>query len=235
MGALVCGLILGFAYAGGADEPSDEPLRFADAIREFRRRLAPRLAIGFAGGFGGGLVFWFAVTLVFGLAGGVPGGFTALLTDSLKTGIESGLGYGLILGLTYGLAGALARPVPVTSAVSPSALLKTDRKAVAHQLLVNTLIFGLVGGIFYGLRGDYLDWLVFVVTGGLGIGLAYAFSLTAWGHWVILARIWLPLTGHLPRNPAAFLKEAHRRGVLCQVGAVYQFRHVRLQGRLTEK
>ncbi|MCQ8187835.1 NACHT domain-containing protein [Streptomyces rugosispiralis] len=235
VGGIVGGLSLGFAYAGGTGEPSDEPLRFADAMREFRQRLAPRLAIGFAGGFGGGFMFWFADPLAVGLVLGAPGGFTSLLTHSLRAGIEGGLGYGLALGLAYGLAVALAHPIPVRSAVSPTALLGTDRMAVVHRTLLSTLTFGLVGWLFYGLGGQFLAWFVFTTVGGLGTGLAYGLSLTAWGHWVTLSRIWLPLTGRLPRNPGDFLKDAHSRGVLRQAGAVYQFRHARLRDRLTKQ
>ncbi|MFF4717484.1 NACHT domain-containing protein [Streptomyces eurythermus] len=235
VGGVVGGLSLGFAYAGGAGEPSVEPLGLADAMREFRQRIAPRLAIGFAGGFGGGFMFRLADPLVFGLVVGAPGGFAPLLSTSLKAGIMGGLSYGLVLGLVYGLTVALAHPIPVRSAVSPTDLLETDRTAVARLSLLGTLTFGLVGCLFYGLDGQFLNWFVFTAVGGLGVSLAYGLSLTAWGHWVTLARIWLPLTGRLPRNPDAFLKDAHRRGVLRQAGAVYQFRHARLKDRLTRQ
>jgi hypothetical protein len=33
----------------------------------------------------------------------------------------------------------------------------------------------------------------------------------------------------------SFLADAHRRGVLRQVGAVYQFRHIELQHRLANR
>lgn len=68
--------------------------------------------------------------------------------------------------------------------------------------------------------------------GGLGGAFSYALAFTAWGQWVILARVWLPLTGKLPWNTVAFLDDAYQRGVLRQTGAVYQFRHSRLQHHL---
>jgi hypothetical protein len=58
-------------------------------------------------------------------------------------------------------------------------------------------------------------------------------SLTAWGQWLAVARIWLPLHGRLPWALIAFLDDACRRGVLRRAGAVYQFRHARLQDQLT--
>jgi hypothetical protein len=69
--------------------------------------------------------------------------------------------------------------------------------------------------------------------GGLSGGLSYAFAFTAWGQWVVLSRVWLPLTGRLPWAMTAFLDDAYRRGVLRQAGAVYQFRHARLQDHLS--
>lgn len=69
--------------------------------------------------------------------------------------------------------------------------------------------------------------------GGLGGGLSYTLAFTAWGQWILLSRIWLPLTGRLPWAVTAFLDDAYRRGVLRQAGAVYQFRHARLQDHLS--
>jgi hypothetical protein len=68
--------------------------------------------------------------------------------------------------------------------------------------------------------------------GGIGASLGYGICFTAWGQWVLFARIVLPLTGRLPWTPVTFLEDAYQRGVLRQAGAVYQFRHARLQDRL---
>jgi hypothetical protein len=54
---------------------------------------------------------------------------------------------------------------------------------------------------------------------------------TAWGEW-LLARWWLAATGRLPWALGAFLRDAHRRGVLRREGAIYEFRHARLQDSL---
>jgi hypothetical protein len=75
---------------------------------------------------------------------------------------------------------------------------------------------------------------VFGLEAAFGAGLGYGLSLTAWGQWVALSRIWLPLTGRLPWALIAFLDDAHQRGVLRQAGAVYQFRHARIQSHLSQ-
>jgi hypothetical protein len=59
----------------------------------------------------------------------------------------------------------------------------------------------------------------------------FAVVLSAWG-WFLVTRLWLCGTGRLPWRLMAFLEEAHRRGVLRQTGALYEFRHARLQERL---
>lgn len=49
------------------------------------------------------------------------------------------------------------------------------------------------------------------------------------------ARIWMACGRRLPLRTMSFLSDAHRRGALRQLGAVYQFRHVRLQQRLSAR
>src|SRR5262249_57665753 len=84
---------------------------------------------------------------------------------------------------------------------------------------------GLVGG----LGGEDVVWLMYMLMAGLAVGRA----TTAWGQWLVLVRIWLPVTGRLPWPVHTFLTDAYHRGVLRQTGAVYQFRHARLQDHLT--
>jgi hypothetical protein len=53
-----------------------------------------------------------------------------------------------------------------------------------------------------------------------------------WGTY-FLCRTWLTIRGELPWRLMPFLHDAHvNRGVLRQVGAVYQFRHIDLQRRI---
>ena len=72
--------------------------------------------------------------------------------------------------------------------------------------------------------------LVSAIAGAAG----YVLGMTPWGHWLVFARVWLPLTGRLPWAVVAFLEDACRRGVLRQSGPYYQFRHARLQAHLAE-
>jgi len=64
-------------------------------------------------------------------------------------------------------------------------------------------------------------------------GLAIFLS-RAWGLF-ILARAWLAMPGKTPLRLMRFLADAHRRAVLRQAGAVYQFRQARLQDNLANQ
>lgn len=233
---LVNGLVIGstagltFALAHGfltrstsaGFEPDRMRLRLGGRVRLARGRLVPRLLAGFAGG------------LVFGLVNGIGHS----LGSAPGSWLRFALGYALVFGLGVSLVGWLLTllevPLETGSVVSPTELLDTNRTNVLIQSLLGGLVFGstvevLARGI-PGLAGPPLligliSWLV--------LGLGYWLSLTAWGHWVIFARLWLPLTGRLPWAVAHFLDDACRRGVLRRSGAVYQFRHARLQDHLT--
>jgi hypothetical protein len=92
-------------------------------------------------------------------------------------------------------------------------------------LLAAWIAFGpmaeLMIGIAFGLVG---------LGGGLALGLTVGMIWTPWPTF-LLTDAWLVARGRrLPRDLIAFLADAHeKRGVLRQVGAVYQFRHVELQ------
>jgi hypothetical protein len=60
------------------------------------------------------------------------------------------------------------------------------------------------------------------------VGVIQGFRKSAWGGFV-LARSILATQGKLPWRLLAFLDDAHRRGILRQVGAVYQFYHFAIQ------
>ncbi|MBW1604506.1 helix-turn-helix domain-containing protein [Streptomyces sp. JJ66] len=154
--------------------------------------------------------------------------------------------FGLTAGLVFGLLAAFEAPMGVTAAATPVRLLSANRATAAHQLLVLipavTLGVGLCGFLVVALFQDLLGPLVWGpgdaallgAVGGLGGASSYVLVFTAWGQWLTLSRVWLPLTGRLPWNTVAFLEDAYRRGVLRQTGAVYQFRHIRLQRHLAQ-
>src|SRR5262249_22051770 len=70
--------------------------------------------------------------------------------------------------------------------------------------------------------------------GGLALGIVAQPNKSAW--WAFTVTRWqLSWNRSLPRDLMGFLDDAHRRGVLRQVGGVYQFRHLDLQRHLANQ
>ncbi|GHH52597.1 transcriptional regulator with XRE-family HTH domain [Streptomyces candidus] len=208
------------------------------------RSVLTRFGTGCLGGLSMGLGHQVLAAFGRALLHGTPSSLDTLLTTTLHHMLVYGLVFGLAAGMVFGLAAVLEAPVDLASATSPLAMLRTDRTTVIRRVLVLapvfalTITFGgvLVVGLLQGPLGP-LDWSLGYgwtagALGGMTGALSYTFAFTAWGQWLLFSRVWLPLTGRLPWALPAFLDDAYRRGVLRQVGAVYQFRHARLQDHL---
>jgi transcriptional regulator with XRE-family HTH domain len=249
---LAFGLVHGLTirYTGIVFAPSRVrvQLRGAGIGDGFLRKFAVRFGGGLLGGFVLGVGYASSGTLLRSVFGGIPPGTTAaeVLEVTVVNALVHGLVFGLAAGLVFGLAAALESPLDISTAANPVGLLATNRTTVVRQvlalapMLMITITFGggLVVTALQGLLGPLIwePWgaLAIGTVGGLTGALSYAFAFTAWGQWVILSRVWLPLTGKLPWSMVTFLDDAYRRGVLRQAGAVYQFRHARLQDHLSD-
>lgn len=155
------------------------------------------------------------------------------------------LSFALSMGTFYGVADASTKQirfVPVLDGRYDLALALATGLAGA---LLGRLAFGRLGSMAYGLAAAAVGGLVFpratsVAAGlaaramfGLAVGLAIFLS-RAWGSFA-LSLAWFAMRGRAPLRLMLFLNDAHQRGVLRQVGAVYQFRHARLHDHLTSK
>ncbi|MFE2245935.1 trypsin-like peptidase domain-containing protein [Streptomyces lavendulae] len=228
---LFFGLVYGFVSQGGA-EPSRVRIQVFGRTGRGRTGVLARFGLGLVCGVLAALVFLFLDRVVVESLG---------LGDGLDGGLVGGLvfvpGLGLGVGTVFGLMAWLEVPVDIRSGVSSSELLGQDRRNVVFHLLVWALVFGTGAGCANALAAGpgwgLLVGLAFGIEAAFAGGLAYGLAFTAWGQWVALARIWLPLTGQLPWRLVAFLDDACERDVLRQAGAVYQFRHAQLQDHLT--
>jgi hypothetical protein len=115
------------------------------------------------------------------------------------------------------------------------AILGLIEASLCGYVMARSTSGGLVGVTFVPFPGPHVLHngtvdVLFGITFGLTVGVA-GVSSRAWGSFCLL-QIWLALRGHLPWRVMRFLDDAHRRGVLRQSGAVYQFRHARLQDQL---
>ncbi|MFE4972773.1 NACHT domain-containing protein [Kitasatospora sp. NPDC056651] len=246
--AVTFGLLhgIGFASRGAAPEPSRVRIRLRERAGQARAR-SGREILARAG-----------AALVAGLVGGAALGLMEGVGNVMRSGNVSYLKAGLVAAVYYGLIFALSgvstavliawleAPVTIASAPEPRDLLGLNRRAVLLLGLVYVPVFGclvsvgrllVIGLLHHGLWGVRMVWddetaVRAGVLSTLGIGIGALFSLSAWGQWILFARFWLPLTGRLPRATLTFLEEAHGRGVLRKDGAVYRFRHDRLQQHL---
>ncbi|MFF7636405.1 helix-turn-helix domain-containing protein [Kitasatospora sp. NPDC008050] len=251
----VAGLAFGCVYAammryggGAVFEPAQVRWRLPGTRTGVGRRPLHTFAVRFRDGLLGGSVmgvgYACAISLERAVSWGLPLSDPAVINGTLVNMLCFGLIFGMAAGLVFGLTAALEAPVDVASAATPVSLLAANRATVGRQVLVLVPLFALLvatgGQLVVFLLQDVLgpltwrlaDGLLIGVVGGLGGAASYALAFTAWGQWAVLSRVWLPLTGKLPWDTVAFLDDAYHRGVLRQTGAVYQFRHVRLQHHL---
>jgi NACHT domain len=124
---------------------------------------------------------------------------------------------------------SLAVPVDVSSAVAPRVLLQRTRwvyvlRCVGALTMVAAL--WLWTGTTIAVAYACVTVAGFVIVAVLGSAAG-----GAWPRY-LEARFRLSFRRRLPWRTMSFLSDAHERGVLRQVGAAYQFRHVRLQEQL---
>ncbi|WP_199854717.1 NACHT domain-containing protein [Streptomyces dioscori] len=155
---------------------------------------------------------------------------TGVLARDLPPVLVAGLLIGVVGGCVCGVYRALSVPSDLMRAASPGLSLRTDRTA---SLTRGGMVAVLVACVCVPVVATPGDWGGLVHLGTqlwLPLGTA-ALALSAWGRFLV-ARGWLAVTGQLPWRLMAFLDEAHRRGVLRQSGAGFEFRHLRLQAQL---
>lgn len=219
---IVVGLVFGVLSAVGLSlVPSDPPRRFVP--RPLRRHGLGR-------------------DLVFGLIGAIVGGVIV----GLVFGPWLGIAIGLVFGITFGMVRRFTEPTEAREAITPIGMLRSDRQAVFYAAGLGGLVGATVGAVIGGVVGVETQGLIIeidnpvllgllgvVVAGSIGaggLGLV-AQSTSAWGRF-ITTRVWLAQQGAVPLRLMDFLEDAHRLGVLRQLGPYYQFRHALLQDRL---
>lgn len=182
---------------------------------------------------------------------GIAGGSVIGLAIGLIVWREAGLTYGIAFGVLLAVLAAAPfglrhedddlRFVP-----SPGQSLARDAKAFQITALSAGLAAGAAG--FLGgsmtsifevharadLRAVIGDGLGIGVASGLVVGLTFGFYHAASPEFRI-ASLWLALQGKAPWRLVRFLDQAHKKTVLRQSGAAYQFRHVKLQERLASQ
>jgi hypothetical protein len=160
----------------------------------------------------------------------------------LQAGAATGVLVGVVAVITGGYAGGLVfevAPIDVRTATTPMVVLRRDRAAFWWGAFGPGLGIGLSTGLAFtfirspvdGQPDGWVHGLGVGLASFIGVGLAVGFMRACYGSFT-LARWWLAATGALPPRLVGFLDDAHRRGVLRQSGAVYQFKHLELQRHL---
>lgn len=245
-GGLV-GTLLGTSV-GGAKGLVANTLAGATSATRFNPTVG--LAVGVAAGFGFALAGRFTpaggatISLrpqytgpawVKELGQGCMLGFVAGLLGSVALGYVGGWAVAVACILSVALVVGLETAVDVKTVATSAEVLQTDR----HNALYMLALFGLtvwlaVTSASWQVLG-HMHSIAFGFGSGLMDGLGFCLGFTAWGHWLVLTRGWLAIRRRIPFHIVTFLEDAHQRGVLRQAGAVYQFRHARLQDRLIER
>ncbi|MFD8567661.1 NACHT domain-containing protein [Streptomyces sp. NPDC059639] len=234
---LAFGLMHGFVTKMKVAGPTFEPSRMKltlhgppgrGARTGLRKSFRPRVMGGLAGGLLFGLL-WALGSSAFSALLGTPWPMIGRLAGVL---FVEGTGLGLLLGLLAALGARFERVIGREELIVPSLLLDTSRATVLKQITAAGLVIWAGYGTTFGVLSHNAPaglaaGLVAGCMVALGIG-----TMTAWGRWVVLAQIWLPLARRLPRELNTFLEDSYERGVLRRHGAVYQFRHARLKEHL---
>ncbi|MEU5696910.1 NACHT domain-containing protein [Actinosynnema sp. NPDC020468] len=134
----------------------------------------------------------------------------------------------------------LQTPTDVRSVPTSTRLLALDRRTATLQAVAKTVFLTALTTPTIALFHTTATLVDLTLTGAVVFGMVAAswlslrrgLATTAWGRWTMMTRPWWALTRRAPWRWIAFLEEAHARGVLRQQGAVYQFRHRKLQEHL---
>ena len=166
---------------------------------------------------------------ILGVLPGIPIGVLV----SFALGPTSGVYCGMVTAMIGALLGGLGRwSLPADNAVAVSAFssLAHDRRATVFHIIAVGISFGTVVGVTSSAHHGPVVGVYCALIAGIAFGVVV--SAGSAYAWFVATRAWLAVTGRLPWRLMGFLDDAYRRGLLRQNGAVYQFRHVRLQERL---
>ena len=134
----------------------------------------------------------------------------------------------LALGLTvYGLPRLLVAEIDIVGATTPPQSLREDRVAAAVSMVSRRALFAVTLALFCSpeIATTYGLFVVVSTAIRLTLGGLHGFASSSYAD----ACFWLAITGKLPGRPMRFLTDAGRRGVFVEIGAVFMYRHIRVQ------
>lgn len=182
---------------------------------------------------------------------GIPAGLIVGLVIGLvawrEVGVIGGILVGILIAATSSVPlGMRHRDEEPDAVPSPGRALARDAAAFRLTALWAGLATGSVGFVGGAMASifevgakptltDFIrDGLGIGLSSGLVVGLCFGFYHAASPNFR-LTNWWLACQGKVPWEFRQFLADAHKKTVLRQVGAAYEFRHVNLQNRLAER
>lgn len=178
--------------------------------------------------------------------------------EPLWVRLGPGLGIGLLLGvigptaaLVAGLFTWATAPMTTDQPQTPILTLRRDLRLAFVRAALLGLACGLVTGLMFGFQASVdfefdhepmvgfltLFTFMFLVMFPLGFiagAVAWLLGTSASGTYLVTV-CRLKLRRQVPLRLMKFLEDAHRLGLLRQIGAVYQFRHAILQDHLARE
>ncbi|MEU1372274.1 NACHT domain-containing protein [Streptomyces triculaminicus] len=209
----------------GLPSPPRTPSRSRPARRSRRRQLTRALV----------LVAGVAAISETVFAGYRIAGYEAVLPPGA---VPWGLVIGTVAGVCLAVLNWVRDPSTADDVATAKSSIQADRLISLISGAACAVVFNIPDGIMRSMPwvpSDPLRTTIFAAVMGLFhgglLGAAVALAAHSWPHYTV-ARLLLAARGKLPWRLQAFLADAHRLGILRQVGPVYQFRHARLQQHL---
>jgi tetratricopeptide (TPR) repeat protein/predicted ATPase len=127
---------------------------------------------------------------------------------------------------------ALDTATDVVGAVNPAESLRQDRWAAVVITSSRYALFAVAVALFSGstLAFAYVAFAVARTVVALVLGGGSGWASRQYTD----ACIWLAVTRRMPWRPMRFLADASRRGVFQELGAIFRFRHARVQSQLQD-
>jgi hypothetical protein len=139
------------------------------------------------------------------------------------------LAFGVSGGLLFGLIDIWLTPVEGQPSATPFSSYRDDRRTSLICGISGGLVFGSLAGLAVGVNFGPIYGVAF----GLFVGVFFAMVFGNGNTLAILfSNIYLLVTRRRLVKIITLLEDAHKRQVLRQAGAVYQFRHAELQDYL---
>ncbi|MFG2784746.1 NACHT domain-containing protein [Streptomyces prunicolor] len=215
--------------SAGQPAPPPTPSQGAFTLRHWRRRLLrAAITVATTAGLGGATLHLYGIIELYGVAD----------EPTWKTAWPLGLGFGAVIGVGQAALQWTRDTAAVHDLTTPTSSIRADRLVAVLNSALGAILIAVSSTALdtfesrgLGSIGRLLEGFVFGLLWCGAIGMTLALVAYAWPHYA-LARFILAVWGRLPWRLQAFLTDAHRLGLLRQVGPVYQFRHARLQNHL---